>query len=142
VRWSLGSLEQRNCANWATVWPLALLAAVAVAATSMWASCVLCWLGAILAAAAAVVAAGAIGLVGLLAGHMAFGLGEGYRTQLALAGLLGAALLLGADLAARGLTALLPSLGLLGELPIGAILGIISLPGALLVRWGRKRTSA
>jgi|GEM_PF-2063019 iron complex transport system permease protein len=142
VRWSLGSLEQRDWASWGSVWPLALLAALVVAATSRWpARAALSWIATTLAAAAAVVAAGAVGLVGLLAGRLALRLSEEYRAQLALAALLGAALLLGADLGARGLTALLPSLGLIGEVPVGAVLGIISLPGALLVRHRRPQRS-
>ncbi|NCC35427.1 MAG: hypothetical protein EOM24_25955 [Chloroflexia bacterium] len=128
VRWSLGSLEQRDWTHWAMVWPLALAAIAAVTATIIWpARVALGWLAVILAAAASVVAAGAIGLVGFLAGRLALGLSGDERARLLLAGLFGAIFLLGADLIARGVTALLRSLGLINEVPVGTRIILVSL---------------
>ena len=142
LRWCLGSLEQRDWTSWQQAWHAALVALVlALASLACPHRKALRWAGAVLAATAATLAAGAVGLVGLLAGGWAARASDRAGAQLALAGLAGATLLLGLDLAARGLTALLPSLGLVGELPVGALVVVISLPVAAL-RWQRGRRAA
>jgi iron complex transport system permease protein len=123
VRWSLGSLEQRDWTTWQQVWPVAGLALLAVLAHMAWPQRhPVLWVAAGLAVAGATLAAGALGLVGLLAGRLAERTSSGTSGRYTLAAVNGAALLLGADLAARGLSAVLPSLGLISELPVGALL--------------------
>lgn len=127
VRWSVGSLEQRDWTTWEGVGYTALLALVLVfihlASPQRQA---VRWAAASVATAAATLAAGAIGIVGWLAGTWAARSSDQRGGQIAGAGLFGAALLLGADLAARGATAFLPSLGLVSELPVGALLIVLS----------------
>lgn len=78
--------------------------------------------GAALAAASAVAVAGIIGFVGLVAPHIArLMVGPGHRRLFPAAGLVGAALVLAADLAARVLA---PPL----ELPIGVVTSAIGAP--------------
>lgn len=135
VRWCLGSLEQRDWANWRAALPLTALATATVAASLVWPERRwLTLLGAALSAATATVCAGALGLIGLCAGRWATTLSEKERDRLLLAGLLGATMLSGADLAARGLTATLPSLGLISELPVGALLVVASLGSFIIAR--------
>lgn len=142
LRWCLGSLEQRDWTSWGQAWHAALVALVLVLAHLVWPQRgALRWAGAVLAATAATLAAGAVGLVGLLAGRWAAHASDKAGVQLALAGLVGATLLLGLDLAARGLTPLLPSLGLVGELPVGALAVVLSLL-VVLLRWQRGRRAA
>jgi len=84
------------------------------------------YVGATVATAAATVAAGALGWIGSMAARRAQASDGSPVRRIVLAGLWGALLVVGIDLAARGATALLPSPGLIGELPLGALLVIIS----------------
>jgi iron complex transport system permease protein len=84
------------------------------------------YVGATVATAAATVAAGALGWIGSTAARRAQASDGSPVRRIVLAGLWGALLVVGIDLAARGATALLPSPGLIGELPLGALLVIIS----------------
>ncbi len=128
ARWCLGSLEQRDWATWQQVWPVALLALLALAVCHLRPHIpIVPGIAATLAATAATLAAGAIGLIGWLAGRRASLVSLSSGWQLVLAALIGATFLLGADLLARGLTALLPSLGLISEAPVGALLVVASL---------------
>jgi iron complex transport system permease protein len=80
------------------------------------------YLAASLLAAATVAAAGLVGFVGLVVPHIARGAGlRGHRAVLLGAALCGAALLVGADLAARVLRA--PA-----ELPLGAVTALVGVP--------------
>lgn len=135
VRWCIGSLEQRDWQTWRSVWPL-FLVAIPVAAMSArrpgrsW----LHLAGAVLASAAVVTAAGAIGWIGRMAACWARSMsGPGLRRTV-IAGLLGAVLLMGVDLGARGLTMFIPSPGLIGELPVGAVLIVLSIASFLIER--------
>ncbi|MCS6880284.1 MAG: iron chelate uptake ABC transporter family permease subunit [Oscillochloridaceae bacterium] len=128
VRWCLGSLEQRDWATWQQVWPVTLLALIALAVCHMRPRMpIALGIAATLAATSATLATGAIGLIGWLAGRRASLLSLSSGWQLVLAAIIGATFLLGADLIARGLTALLPSLGLISEAPVGAFLVVASL---------------
>lgn len=123
LRWCIGSFEQRNWAMWHQVWPMALLALLALCAHLAWPRHQpTLWLAALLGAGCATSVAGALGLVGLLAGHFATRAGLGLAGLYTLAALHGAALLLAADLTARFISALLPSLVLVSELPVGILL--------------------
>jgi iron complex transport system permease protein len=85
-----------------------------------------------LIAAATVAAAGLIGFVGLVVPNLVRGLaGRGNRATVAGAGIVGAALLIGADIVARTLRA--PA-----ELPVGAVTAVIGVP-FYLVRLRRFR---
>lgn len=80
------------------------------------------FLAASLVAAATVAAAGLVGFVGLVVPHLARTLGaRAHRVQLPAAALLGAALLVLADVLAR--TALAPA-----ELPLGAVTALVGVP--------------
>jgi len=128
VRWCLGSLEQRDWQAWNTAWPVLLTGVLLVVAaeyrssTHRWRR----YVGATVATAAATVAAGALGWIGSMAARRAQASDGSPVRRIVLAGLWGALLVVGIDLAARGATALLPSPGLIGELPLGAMLVIIS----------------
>jgi iron complex transport system permease protein len=127
VRWSIGSLEQRDWSSWQSVWHIALVTLVLLCTYRAWPrQRALLWASVVLAATTATLAAGAIGLLGFVAGTWAARASRHSDMQLVLASLVGATLLLGLDLAARGCTAVLPSLGLLGELPVGALVVLVS----------------
>lgn len=135
VRWRLGSLEQRDWQTWSGVWVLLLIAApVGLASASksgfLWTR----YAGATLTAATVVVAAGAIGWIGQAAARWASVAATSGMQRAIAAVLLGAVLLIGIDLAARGLTALLPSLSLVSEVPVGALLVVLSLVSFLTAR--------
>jgi iron complex transport system permease protein len=128
VRWSIGSLEQRDWTTWQGAGPIALLALILVVLHAAWPQReYVRWAAASVATAAATLAAGALGTVGWVAGRWAVRSTKQIGGQFVGAAIFGAALLLGADLAARGLTTLLPSLGLVSELPVGALLIVVSL---------------
>jgi iron complex transport system permease protein len=77
-----------------------------------------------LATAAAVAVSGLIGFVGLVAPHVVrLVVGPNARLVLPLAALLGASLMVGADLAAR----------LLGDIPVGVITAVIGAPFFLIL---------
>lgn len=79
-----------------------------------------------LLAAATVAAAGLVGFVGLVVPHLARGMGlRTHRPLIVAAGLIGAALVVAADLAARTVAA--PT-----ELPLGAITALLGVPFFLL----------
>jgi iron complex transport system permease protein len=79
-----------------------------------------------LIAAATVAAAGLIGFVGLVVPNLVRGIsGHGHRSTIAGAGIVGAALLIAADIAARTLRAPM-------ELPVGAVTAMIGVPFYLL----------
>ncbi|WP_165774716.1 iron chelate uptake ABC transporter family permease subunit [Candidatus Viridilinea mediisalina] len=123
IRWSIGSFEQRDWAMWQQVWPMAALALLALCAHLMRPRHhPTLWLAALLSAGCATSAAGALGLIGLLAGRFATRTNLGLAGLYTLAALHGAALLLAADLFARLLSRLLPSLVLVSELPVGVLL--------------------
>lgn len=128
VRWCLGSLEQRDWQVWNSAWPgfvigaLLVIAAERRSSTHRW----LQYAGATVATAAATVAAGALGWIGSTAARWAQASDGSPVRRIVLAGLWGALLLVGVDLAARGATALLPSPGLIGEVPSGVLLVVIS----------------
>lgn len=135
VRWCLGSLEQRDWQTWSSVWVLLLVAAPVTAISAsrpgaLWFR----YTGATLAVATVVVVAGAIGWIGQTAVRWAGAVAGSDAQRTIAAGLLGAALLVGIDLAARGLTTLLPSLGLVSELPAGALLIAASIVSLLIAR--------
>ena len=135
VRWSLGSLEQRDWQTWSGVWVLFLMTVPVV--TGSVAKPGLSWMryaGATLAVAAVVVAVGAIGWIGRTAVRLAGPVATSGIQQMIVVGLLGAVLLLGVDLAARGATMLLPSLGLVSEMPAGALLAVLSVGSFLIAR--------
>lgn len=135
VRWCLGSLEQRDWQTWSNVWVLLLMTAPVVAVSA--AKPGLPWMrdaGATLAVATVVVATGAIGWIGQVAVRWAGAVARPGVQQTIAAGLLGAALLVGIDLAARGLTTLLPSPGLVSEMPAGALLIVASIVSFLIAR--------
>lgn len=139
VRWCLGSLEQRDWQTWSGVWVLLLVAAPVGAVSA--AKPGLPWMrnaGATLTVATVVVAAGAIGWVGLAAARWTGAVTGSGAQRATAAGLLGAALLLGVDLAARGATTLLPSLGLVSEVPAGALLIVLG-AASFLAAQIRKR---
>ncbi|MDW8215330.1 MAG: iron chelate uptake ABC transporter family permease subunit [Roseiflexaceae bacterium] len=135
VRWCLGSLEQRDWQTWSSVWVLLLIAAPVVAVSASQPG--LPWMryaGATLAVATVVVAVGATGWIGRTVARWAGVVAASGVQRTIAAGLLGAVLLLGVDLAARGATALLPSLGLVSELPAGALLVALSIASFLIAR--------
>jgi iron complex transport system permease protein len=85
------------------------------------------YLAASLLTAATVAAAGLVGFVGLLVPHVARALvGTRHRAVLAVSALVGGALVVGADLAAR--TARAPA-----ELPLGAVTAVIGVPFFLVL---------
>lgn len=135
VRWCLGSLEQRDWLTWSSAWVLLLVAApVTTISASRPGAPWFRYAGATLAVATVVVAAGAIGWIGQTAARWASAVAGSDTQRTIAAGLLGAALLVGIDLAARGLTTLLPSLGLVSELPAGALLIVASIVSFLVAR--------
>lgn len=139
VRWCLGSLEQRDWQSWSGVWVLLLVAAPVGAVGA--AKPGLPWMryaGATLTVATAVVAAGAVGWIGQTAARWASIVAPSGSQRTIAAGLLGAALLLGGDLAARGATTLLPSLGLVSEVPVGILLIILSAASFLAARISKR----
>ncbi|MEP9350319.1 iron ABC transporter permease [Xanthobacter sp. KR7-225] len=81
---------------------------------------------------AAVAAAGVVGFVGLLVPHLArLVIGPGHRALLPASALLGAAVVLGADIAARMIAA--PA-----ELPLGVVTALIGAPFFLWLLMGRR----
>jgi iron complex transport system permease protein len=147
VRWSIGSFEQRDWTTLQGAGHLGLLALILLATHIAWPQRELVrWAAAGAATAAAILSAGALGLVGWLAGIWAVRSTNHRSGRLISASVFGAALLLGADLAARGLTTLLPSLGLVSELPVGAVLIVASLALVGGRRWmygsGRSKDGA
>jgi iron complex transport system permease protein len=135
VRWCLGSLEQRDWQTWSSAWVLLLVAApVGAVSASKPALPWMRYAGAALTVATVVVATGAIGWVGQAAARWAGAVATSGAQRTIAAGLLGAVLLVGSDLAARGLTTLLPSLGLVREMPVGALLIVASMGSFLIAR--------
>ncbi|GIV98772.1 iron chelate uptake ABC transporter family permease subunit [Roseiflexus sp.] len=140
VRWCLGSLEQRDWQTWSSVWVLLLVAAPVGAVSA--AKRGLPWMryaGATLTVATVVVAVGALGWIGQVAARWAGAVASSGAQRMIAAGLLGAVLLVGLDLAVRGAMALSPSLGLVSEVPIGALLVMLSIVSFLIAHIHRRR---
>ena len=162
LRWVVGSLNGRVWQDWAVLWPWALVAVPAGLLASRYATAL--WLGddvaaaagvrvgrvrlAVLAAATlltagAVAAVGAIGFVGLLAPHLArLVVGSHPRRMLPLALVVGALLLVAADLVAELASALWPDTGVENRatLPAGAVTAILG--GPVLVGLLARRRAA
>ncbi|NEE01933.1 FecCD family ABC transporter permease [Phytoactinopolyspora halotolerans] len=161
LRWVVGTLNGRVWQDWAVLWPWALVAVPAGLLMSRQAAAL--WLGddvaaatglrvgrarlAVLATATvltagAVAAVGAVGFVGLLSSHIARLLvGSHPRRVLPLACVVGAGLLVSADLLAELLTALWPEDGVQNRpsLPAGAVTAMLGGP-VLVALLARRRT--
>ncbi len=121
ARWISGALEASGWPQWRALWPVALVAAVGAIGLRRVRGAAAALAGAVLLAAAAT-PAGAIGFIGLLAPWLARRLARADEGSIELLGaVVGAGLLIAADLLARLLTLALPSLVLLAELPTGIV---------------------
>jgi iron complex transport system permease protein len=139
--WMIGSLNGRTWVHWDTVWPWAVvtlplgLACAGIANALQLGDDVATGLGltverarlallavALVLTAAAVSVVGALGFLGLIAPHITRGLvGHDARRLFPLSAILGASLLLLADVAARGLTRVV-------DLPVGAVMALLGAP--------------
>lgn len=161
LRWVIGSLNGRVWQDWAVLWPWALIAIPAGLLAVRYASTL--WLGDDVASAVglraerarlvvlvtattltsgAVTAVGAIGFIGLIAPHLARLLvGSHPRRVLPLATVVGATLLVGADLVAELLTLTWPASGVQNRatVPTGAVTAVVGGP-LLVAMLARRRT--
>jgi iron complex transport system permease protein len=139
--WMIGSLNGRTWVHWAVLWPWALvalplgLACAGMANGLQLGDEVAASLGlrvertralllavAIMLTAGAVAAVGGLGFLGLIAPHVARRLvGDDARRVFPLSAALGAALLLAADVAARGVIDVV-------ALPVGAVMALLGAP--------------
>jgi iron complex transport system permease protein len=150
--WIIGSLNGRTWVHWDTIWPWAVVTLPLGLACASLANAV--YLGedlatglglrvelarvmllfvAVLLTAGAVSVVGALGFLGLIAPHLTRRLvGNDARRVFPMSAVLGAALLLLADVVARGLTRVV-------DLPVGAVMALIGAPFLmyLLRRTGR-----
>jgi iron complex transport system permease protein len=153
--WIIGSLNGRTWVHWDTVWPWALvtvplgLGCASLANVLHLGDDVATGLGiraervralllcvAVLLTAGAVSVVGALGFLGLIAPHLTRRLvGNDARRLFPLSALMGASLLLGADVIARGLTRVV-------DMPVGAVMALVGAPFLiyLLTRGGRGST--
>jgi iron complex transport system permease protein len=151
--WIIGSLNGRTWVHWDTAWPWALitiplgLGCASLANVLHLGDDVATGLGikaervramllfvAVLLTAGAVSVVGALGFLGLIAPHLMRRLvGNDARRLFPLSAIMGALLLLGADVIARGLTRVV-------DMPVGAVMALIGAPFLiyLLSRGGRR----
>jgi iron complex transport system permease protein len=151
--WIIGSLNGRTWTHWDTVWPWAIVTIpVALACASLanalhlgddiatglglrseWTRGFLLFV-AVLLTAGAVSVVGALGFLGLIAPHLTRRLvGNDARRLFPLSALMGASLLILADILARGLTRVV-------DLPVGAVMAIVGAPFLMyLLRRETKR---
>ncbi len=151
--WIIGSLNGRTWVHWAVLWPWALLMLPVALLQAGWVNVlalgddVVRGLGvrvgrvraglfftAVLLTAGAVSVVGAVGFVGLVAPHLTRRLvGQDARRLLPLTALLGAALLLVADILARGIVGII-------DLPVGAVMALIGAPFLIFLLRQRPAT--
>lgn len=161
LTWLVGSLNARTWPHWHQIWPMAIVAAVAVAAVIPLANLMalgdttatnlgvrarhgrLILLGvAVLATSTSVMVVGAVGFVGLIAPHIARRLvGGDHRVTVPMSALTGAAIVTVADLGAQLLT-LHPIIGDADQragLPVGAATALVGAPFFLVLAVRSRR---
>lgn len=161
LAWLIGSLNGRVWLHWHTLWPWALfslplaLACAGLANLLQLGDEVAAGLGlrvelvrallllvSALLVAGAVAVVGAVGFVGLIAPHLARQLvGNDARRVLPLSFVLGAGLLLSADVVAQGLliTTVVGGVDTRAGLPVGAVTALLGAPFFLFLIWRSSR---
>lgn len=150
--WIIGSLNGRTWVHWDTIWPWAIVTLPLGMACASLANVLhigddmatglglkvervraLLLLVAVLLTAGAVSVVGALGFIGLIAPHLTRRMvGNDARRVFPLSAILGAALLLLADIVARGLTRVV-------DLPVGAVMALVGAPFLIyLLRRGAR----
>jgi iron complex transport system permease protein len=152
VLWLIGSLNGRVWSHWAILWPWALATLVPALASARWANVLQLgdetavslglrveWARAALLFLAVALAAGAVAIVGgiaflgLVAPHLARRItGADARRVFPLSTVIGAGLLVGADILAQ---VALPGV----QLPVGAVVAVLGAPFFLYLLWRRLR---
>jgi iron complex transport system permease protein len=152
VLWLIGSLNGRVWSHWAILWPWALITLVPALASARWANVLqlgdetaislglhveraraaLLFL-AVALAAGAVAIVGGIAFLGLVSPHLARRItGADARRVFPLSTVIGAGLLVGADILAQ---VALPGV----QLPVGAVVAVLGAPFFLYLLWRRLR---
>ena len=151
--WIIGSLNGRTWVHWDVLWPWALLLLPLALLQAGWVNVLglgddvarglgvrvgrvraALFFTAVLLTAGAVSVVGAVGFVGLVAPHLTRRLvGQDARRLFPLTALCGAALLLVADILARGIVGII-------DLPVGAVMALIGAPFLIFLLRQRQAT--